>query len=169
MTKSFYITTPIYYPSGKLHISSAYTTIACDVFGALQTHDELRCVLPDWVPMSWSRSSRKQKKLDNAASLCRWDGRWWKNSGNSRISYMRSSVRQTSTMKVVTGLWTLAGARRHHLRVNTLAGIQSLMKEFFTSQLAEVFRDENGWVIGGVAPSGHEVEWVSKVLLPSPQ
>ena len=29
--KNFYITTPIYYPSGKLHIGSAYTTIACDV------------------------------------------------------------------------------------------------------------------------------------------
>ena len=27
----FYITTPIYYPSGKLHIGSAYTTVACDV------------------------------------------------------------------------------------------------------------------------------------------
>ncbi|HGO1053521.1 TPA: class I tRNA ligase family protein, partial [Streptococcus pyogenes] len=31
MKKPFYITTPIYYPSGKLHIGSAYTTIACDV------------------------------------------------------------------------------------------------------------------------------------------
>ena len=29
--QSFYITTPIYYSSGKLHIGSAYTTIACDV------------------------------------------------------------------------------------------------------------------------------------------
>jgi methionyl-tRNA synthetase len=28
--KTFYITTPIYYPSGKLHIGSSYTTIACD-------------------------------------------------------------------------------------------------------------------------------------------
>jgi len=27
---SFYITTPIYYPSGKLHIGHAYTTTACD-------------------------------------------------------------------------------------------------------------------------------------------
>lgn len=27
---TFYITTPIYYPSGKLHIGNAYTTIACD-------------------------------------------------------------------------------------------------------------------------------------------
>ncbi len=30
MTKSFYITTPIYYPSATLHIGNAYTTIAAD-------------------------------------------------------------------------------------------------------------------------------------------
>lgn len=29
--KTFYITTPIYYPSDKLHIGHAYTTVACDV------------------------------------------------------------------------------------------------------------------------------------------
>ncbi len=29
-TKSFYITTPIYYPSGKFHIGTAYTTVASD-------------------------------------------------------------------------------------------------------------------------------------------
>lgn len=28
--KTFYITTPIYYPSGKFHIGSAYTTVLCD-------------------------------------------------------------------------------------------------------------------------------------------
>ena len=36
-------------------------------------------------------------------------------------------------------------------------------EEFFTeSQLDEVYRDENGKVTGGKAPSGHEVEWVSE-------
>ena len=30
MSKTFYITTPIYYPSGKLHIGNSYTTILCD-------------------------------------------------------------------------------------------------------------------------------------------
>ena len=28
--ETFYITTPIYYPSGKLHIGNSYTTIARD-------------------------------------------------------------------------------------------------------------------------------------------
>ena len=36
-------------------------------------------------------------------------------------------------------------------------------EEFFTeSQLSEVFRDEDGNVTGGIAPSGHQVEWVSE-------
>lgn len=30
MDKTFYITTPIYYPSGKLHIGNSYTTVLCD-------------------------------------------------------------------------------------------------------------------------------------------
>ena len=30
MNKTFYITTPIYYPSGKLHIGNSYTTVLCD-------------------------------------------------------------------------------------------------------------------------------------------
>ncbi len=28
--QTFYITTPIYYPSGKFHIGTAYTTVASD-------------------------------------------------------------------------------------------------------------------------------------------
>ena len=28
--KTFYITTPIYYPSGKFHIGTAYTTVLAD-------------------------------------------------------------------------------------------------------------------------------------------
>ncbi|MBN2604314.1 MAG: methionine--tRNA ligase [Bacilli bacterium] len=30
MKETFYITTPIYYPSGKLHIGNTYTTVLCD-------------------------------------------------------------------------------------------------------------------------------------------
>ena len=47
--------------------------------------------------------------------------------------------------------------------MNTLVGIQFQMKNSSLKvQLAEVYRDEQGNVIGGVAPSGHEVELVSE-------
>ena len=40
--KTFYITTPIYYPSDKLHIGHSYTTVACDAlarFKRMQGYD----------------------------------------------------------------------------------------------------------------------------------
>ena len=39
---TFYITTPIYYPSDKLHIGHSYTTVACDAlarFKRMQGYD----------------------------------------------------------------------------------------------------------------------------------
>lgn len=39
MTKSYYITTPIYYVNDKPHIGSAYTTIACDVLARFKRLD----------------------------------------------------------------------------------------------------------------------------------
>ena len=32
MSKNYYITTPIYYPSGKPHMGHAYSSIVADVF-----------------------------------------------------------------------------------------------------------------------------------------
>ena len=32
MNKNFYITTPIYYPSGKPHMGHAYSSIVADIF-----------------------------------------------------------------------------------------------------------------------------------------
>ena len=40
--KTFYITTPIYYPSGNPHIGHCYTTVACDTiarFKRMQGYD----------------------------------------------------------------------------------------------------------------------------------
>ncbi len=42
MSKTFYITTPIYYSSGKLHIGNSYTTVLCDTvnrYKALRGYD----------------------------------------------------------------------------------------------------------------------------------
>ena len=35
--KKFYITTPIYYPSGKFHIGTAYTTVFADTLKRYKT------------------------------------------------------------------------------------------------------------------------------------
>ena len=45
--KTFYITTPIYYPSDKLHIGHTYCTVATDTMARLQTPAGLRRSVPD--------------------------------------------------------------------------------------------------------------------------
>ena len=42
MNKTYYLTTPIYYPSGNPHIGHCYTTVACDTiarFKRMQGYD----------------------------------------------------------------------------------------------------------------------------------
>ena len=39
--KNFYITTPIYYPSGKPHMGHAYSSILADVFARFMRNDNL--------------------------------------------------------------------------------------------------------------------------------
>ena len=63
MTKSFYITTPIYYPSGKLHIGSAYTTIACDVLARYKRMMNYDVFYLTGLDEHGQRSSKKLKKL----------------------------------------------------------------------------------------------------------
>jgi methionyl-tRNA synthetase len=39
MKKTFYITTPIYYPSGNLHVGHAYTTTLADILNRYKKED----------------------------------------------------------------------------------------------------------------------------------
>ena len=40
MGKNFYITTPIYYPSGKPHMGHAYSSIIADIFARFKIIDD---------------------------------------------------------------------------------------------------------------------------------
>ena len=47
--EKFYITTPIYYPSGKWHIGTCYTTIICD---AIVVYSIIYCIMMHF-PWYW--------------------------------------------------------------------------------------------------------------------
>ncbi len=61
--KSFYITTPIYYPSGKLHIGHAYTTVAGD---AMARYKRLRGYDVMYLTGTDEHGQKIQKKADEA-------------------------------------------------------------------------------------------------------
>ena len=65
MDKSFYITTPIYYPSGKPHMGHAYSSIVADIFARfkrLEGYDVLFLTGTDEHGLKIQREAEKNKK-----------------------------------------------------------------------------------------------------------
>ncbi|MTQ57698.1 methionine--tRNA ligase [Streptococcus salivarius] len=166
MTKTFYITTPIYYPSGKLHIGSAYTTIACDVlarYKRMMNYDVFYLTGLD------EHGQKIQQKAEEAGITPQEyvDGMavgvkdLWQLLDISYDKFIRTT--DDYHEKVVAQVFERL-LEQGDIYLGEYSGWYSVSdEEFFTeSQLEEVYRDEQGNVIGGVAPSGHEVELVSE-------
>ncbi|PNY21139.1 Methionine--tRNA ligase [Streptococcus parauberis] len=164
--KPFYITTPIYYPSGKLHIGSSYTTIACDVlarYKRLMNHDVFYLTGLD------EHGQKIQTKAEEAGitpqayvdGMAKDVKELWSLLDISYDKFIRTT--DDFHEKVVADVFERLLAQ-DDIYLGEYSGWYSVSdEEFFTeSQLEEVFRDESGNVTGGIAPSGHEVEWVSE-------
>ncbi len=166
MTKSFYITTPIYYPSGKLHIGSAYTTLACDVlarYKRMMNYDTFYLTGLD------EHGQKIQSKAEEAGitpqayvdDMAVGVKELWKLLDISYDKFIRTT--DDYHEEVVAQVFERL-LEQGDIYLGEYQGWYSVSdEEFFTeSQLAEVYRDDEGNVIGGVAPSGHEVELVSE-------
>lgn len=166
MTKSFYITTPIYYPSGKLHIGSAYTTIACDVlarYKRMMNYDTFYLTGLDEHGQKIQTKAEEtgitpQDYVDGMAIGVK---ELWQLLDISYDKFIRTTddYHEEVVAKVFERL-----LEQGDIYLGEYQGWYSVSdEEFFTeSQLAEVYRNDEGNVIGGVAPSGHEVELVSE-------
>ncbi|MFV8064797.1 methionine--tRNA ligase [Streptococcus pluranimalium] len=166
MTKSFYITTPIYYPSGKLHIGSAYTTIACDV---LARYKRMMHVDTFYLTGLDEHGQKIQSKAEEAGitpqayvdDMAVGVKELWQLLEISYDKFIRTT--DDYHEEVVAQVFERL-LEQGDIYLGEYRGWYSVSdEEFFTeSQLAEVYRDDEGNVIGGVAPSGHEVELVSE-------
>jgi len=164
--KTFYITTPIYYPSGKLHIGSAYTTIACDIlarYNRLQGKDVFYLTGTDEHGLKIQEKAENEGKtpqefVDHQATEIK---ALWSKLKISNDKFIRTT--DDYHKQVVAKIFEKL-LKQGDIYLDQYAGWYSVSdEEFFTeSQLAEVYRDESGKVIGGKAPSGHDVEWVSE-------
>ena len=162
----FYITTPIYYPSGKLHTGSAYTTIACDVlarYKRMMNHEVFYLTGLDEHGQKIQQKAEEagitpQAYVDGMAADVK---KLWEMLDISYDKFIRTT--DDYHEKVVADVFEKLLAQ-DDIYLGEYSGWYSVSdEEFFTeSQLEEVFRNEKGEVIGGIAPSGHEVEWVSE-------
>lgn len=163
---TFYITSPIYYPSGKLHIGNSYTTIACDAearFKRLMGYDVFYLTGTDEHGLKIEEKAEKlgmqpKEYVDQMADGIK---KLWKLLDISNTKFIRTTddYHEAAVQKIFQQLLD-----QGDIYLGEYEGWYSVSdEEYFTeTQLAEVYRDENGKVTGGKAPSGHEVELVKE-------
>ena len=63
MSKNFYITTPIYYPSGKPHMGHAYSSIIADVLARFKRLEGYNVLFLTGTDDMVKKFKKKQKKI----------------------------------------------------------------------------------------------------------
>lgn len=167
MTKpTYYITTPIYYPSGKLTIGNSYTTIAADSlarYKRLKGFDVFFLTGTDEHGLKIEQKAEAQGITPQAYvdGMAAGIQKLWQTLEITNDKFIRTTddYHVKAVQKIVERL-----IEQGDVYLGKYTGWYSVSdEEYFTeSQLAEVYRDDNGKVIGGKAPSGHEVQLVSE-------
>ncbi len=164
--QTFYITTPIYYPSGKLHIGNTYTTVLADAaarYHRLLGEDVYFLTGTDEHGLKIEQKAEKlhispQDYVDNMAKDIQ---DLWKLMDISNDGFIRTTDKQHE--EAIQKIFETLLAKGDIYKGEYEGWYSVDDEEYFTeSQLAEVYRDENGKVTGGKAPSGHEVELVKE-------
>ncbi|MCT6822821.1 MAG: methionine--tRNA ligase [Apilactobacillus sp.] len=164
--KTFYVTTPIYYPSGRLHIGNSYTTIACDAlarYKRAEGYDVFFLTGTDEHGLKIEEKAESLKMTPQAYvdQMAAQIKDLWKTLDISNDKFIRTTDQQHR--EVVQKIFQQL-LDQGDIYLGEYSGWYSVSdEEYFTeSQLAEVYKDDNGNVIGGKAPSGHEVELVNE-------
>ncbi|EMG26940.1 methionyl-tRNA ligase [Listeria fleischmannii 1991] len=163
---TFYITTPIYYPSGKAHIGHAYTTVAGDAmarYKRLKGFDVFYLTGTDEhgqkiQAKAEEKGVSEQAYVDEIASG--FKGLWEKLEITNTDFIRTTEPRHKNGVEKIFQKLVDQG----DIYLGEYEGWYSVSdEEYFTeTQLEEVYRDESGKVIGGKAPSGNEVELVKE-------
>ncbi len=164
--KTFYITTPIYYPSGKLTIGNAYTEIAADSmarYKRAQGYDTFFLTGDDEHGLKIEQKAEQQgiKPQEYVDKMAVSYKKLWHLLDISYDKFIRTTDPQH--VKTVQKIFEKL-LKQGDIYLGEYRGWYSVEdEEYFTeSQLAEVYRDDDGNVIGGKAPSGHEVRLVKE-------
>lgn len=163
---TFYVTTPIYYPSGRLHIGNSYTTIACDALARYKRAEGFDVFFLTGTDEHGLKIEEKAESLNTTPqayvdTMAAQIKDLWKKLDISNDKFIRTTDEQHR--EVVQKIFQQL-LDQGDIYLGEYSGWYSVSdEEYFTeSQLAEVYKDDNGNVIGGKAPSGHEVELVNE-------
>lgn len=165
--KTFYITTPIYYPNDKLHIGHAYTTVAGD---AMARYKRLRGYETFFLTGTDEHGQKIERKAAEAGKtpqelvdgIVKGIQDLWDKLDISHDDFIRTT--ETRHKNVVQSIFDQL-LKQGDIYKGQYEGWYSIPDEtYYTeTQLTDIQRNEQGDIISGKSPdSGHPVELVKE-------
>ena len=160
MTKNFFITTPIYYPSGKPHMGHAYSSILTDIiarFKRLEGYKVFFLTGTDEHGLKIQKSAEKENKIP--IDFCNEVSEVFKNLSNQLNLSNTDFIRTTEDRhkKVVQQLWGIL-SKKDQIYLSKYSGWYSISDEAYYTE-EEVFEEDGK---KKSITSGSEVEWMEE-------
>ena len=162
MDKNFFITTPIYYPSGKPHMGHAYSSIVSDVIARFKRLDGYNVEFLTGTDEHGLKIQRaaEEKGLD-PKKFCDELSKTFRDLSKTLNLSNTDFIRTTEDrhIKSVQNLWKIL-EKKNQIYLSKYSGWYSVSDEAFYSD--NEIKDENGINISTI--SGSKVEWVEEVV-----
>ena len=160
MSKNFYVTTPIYYPSAKPHMGHAYSSIVADFFARFKRNDGFSVQFltgTDEHGLKIQRSAEKQGM--EPKEFCNLISKTFKDLSKTLNLSNTDFIRTTEDrhIKSVQNLWSLLEANGQ-IYMSKYEGWYSVSDEAFYQEDEIETKDNKKYAIS----SGSPVEWVEE-------
>ena len=160
MDKNFYITTPIYYPSGRPHMGHAYSSIIADFFARFKSIDDYNVHFltgTDEHGLKIQRSAEKAGK--EPKEFCDQISQTFKDLSKTLNLSNTDFIRTTEDRhkKSATNIWNIL-EKKGEIYLSKYSGWYSVSDEAFYSDDEIVTKDGNK--ISKI--SGSQVEWLEE-------
>jgi len=160
MSKNFYISTPIYYPSAKPHMGHAYSSIAADFFARFKRIQGYNVFFLTGTDEHGQKIQRAAEKISKDPLIfCNEISKTFKDLSSTLNLSNNDFIRTTEKrhFKSVSYLWNIL-EKKNEIYLSKYSGWYSVSDEAFYSEEEIEKKDEKK--ISTV--SGSEVEWVEE-------
>ena len=160
MSKNFYITTPIYYPSAKPHMGHAYSSIVADFFARIMKIQGFNVFFLTGTDEHGQKIQRAaEKKGMDPLSFCNEISKTFRNLSKTLNLSNTDFIRTTEPRhaKSVTNLWKIL-ENKDEIYLSKYSGWYSVSDEAFYSE--DEISISNGNKNAKI--SGSPVEWVEE-------
>jgi methionyl-tRNA synthetase len=160
MNKNFYITTPIYYPSGKPHMGHAYSSIVADIFARFKRLEEYNVLFLTGTDEHGQKIQKEAKKNNKDPKIfCDELSEKFKSLANTLNLSNNDFIRTTEKRHhaSVIEIWNRL-VNSGDIYLDKYSGWYSVSDEAFYDE--DEIEEENGKKISKISGSG--VEWVEE-------